>query len=45
MSLDALEEAIHALEHELYPEVIQYFAKGKVHYNAETNKVSLAITR
>lgn len=45
MSLDALEEAIHALEHELYPEVIQYFAKGKVHYDAETNKVSLTTTR
>ena len=30
-SVDELEEHIHAIEHELYPEVIGWLAAGRVH--------------
>lgn len=32
-TLDSLEEKIHAVEHQLYPEVLQLFAQGKVVIN------------
>lgn len=31
MTLDALEERIHEAEHQLYPEVLQWLAQGRVH--------------
>ena len=30
-SVDDLEAAIHAVEHELYPRVVQLLAEGRVH--------------
>lgn len=35
MTLTELEEAIHAVEHELYPEVIQLLAEGRVEVEAD----------
>lgn len=35
MTLTELEEAIHAVEHELYPEVIQLLAEGRVGVEAD----------
>ncbi len=39
-SLDDLEQRIHRAEHELYPEVLRWFAAGKVHITPE-RKVSV----
>ncbi len=41
--VDTLEEHIHQIEHELYPEVIQMLADGRVHVN-EDHTVSIAPT-
>ena len=38
MDVDALEARIHEVEHELYPQVIQLLAQGRVHVTPE-NKV------
>lgn len=37
---DTLEEHIHKIEHELYPEVVQMLADGRVHVGAD-NKVAI----
>lgn len=39
---DSLEAKIHAVEHELYPQVVQLLAEGRVSVDAETNKVHIA---
>lgn len=33
--MDELEEHIHTLEHELYPDVIQLLSEGRVHVGAD----------
>lgn len=35
MTLDELETAIHAVEHQLYPHVVKLLAEGRVHVNDE----------
>lgn len=39
---DSLEAKIHAVEHELYPQVVQLLAEGRVSVDPETNKVHIA---
>lgn len=39
---DSLEAKIHAVEHELYPQVVQLLAEGRVSVDSETNKVHIA---
>jgi phosphoribosylglycinamide formyltransferase-1 len=39
---DALEEAIHAVEHELYPEAIRMIARGAVRIDADDERVVLS---
>ncbi|MDR0500172.1 MAG: phosphoribosylglycinamide formyltransferase [Coriobacteriales bacterium] len=38
---ETLEERIHAVEHELYPKVLQWFANDKVHLNEKTGKIDI----
>ena len=40
-SVDELETAIHAVEHRLYPQVVQLLAEGRVHVN-DDRTVSIA---
>jgi phosphoribosylglycinamide formyltransferase-1 len=40
-NLETLEARIHAVEHELYPEVLQLLAEGRVVLEAQTNKVRI----
>lgn len=41
-NIDALESRIHAVEHELYPHVVQLLAEGRVSVCPETRRVSIA---
>ena len=41
-TVEALEARIHAVEHELYPHVIQLVAEGRVSVDAATRKVRIA---
>lgn len=41
-TVEALEARIHAVEHELYPHVIQLLAEGRVSVDAATRKVRIA---
>ncbi len=41
-TLDTLEARIHAVEHELYPHVVQLLAEGRVSVDAEARKVRIA---
>lgn len=41
-TLDTLEARIHAVEHELYPHVVQLLAEGRVSVDAEARKVHIA---
>ncbi len=41
-TVDALEARIHAVEHELYPHVVQLLAEGRVSVDPETRTVRIA---
>lgn len=41
-TVEALEARIHAVEHELYPHVVQLLAEGRVSVDAATRKVRIA---
>lgn len=41
-TVEALEARIHAVEHELYPHVVQLLAEGRVSVDAEARKVRIA---
>ena len=41
-TVEALEARIHAVEHELYPHVVQLLAEGRVSVDAATRKVLIA---
>lgn len=41
-TVEALEARIHAVEHELYPHVVQLLAEGRVSVDATTRKVHIA---
>ncbi len=41
-TVDALEARIHAVEHELYPHVVQLLAEGRVSVNPQTRTVRIA---
>lgn len=40
-TVDQLEEAIHQVEHKLYPEVLQLFAQDKVHVEGQKVRIEL----
>ena len=40
-TVDQLEEAIHQVEHQLYPEVLQLFAQDKVHVEGQKVRIEL----
>ena len=40
-AVDQLEEAIHQVEHKLYPEVLQLFAQDKVHVEGQKVRIEL----
>jgi phosphoribosylglycinamide formyltransferase-1 len=41
-TLEALEQRIHAVEHRLYPEVLQLLAEGRVQVSPDGRKVNIA---
>ena len=41
-TVEALEARIHAVEHELYPHVVQLLAEGRISVDAATRKVRIA---
>lgn len=40
-TVDQLEEAIHQVEHQLYPEVLQLFAQDKIHVEGQKVRIEL----
>ena len=40
-TVDQLEEAIHQVEHQLYPEVLQLFARDRVHVEGQKVRIEL----
>ena len=40
-TVDQLEEAIHQVEHQLYPEVLQLFAQDKVHVEGQKVRIEV----
>ena len=40
-TVDQLEEAIHQVEHKLYPEVLQLFAQDRVHVEGQKVRIEL----
>ncbi len=40
-TVDQLEEAIHQVEHQLYPEVLQFFSQDRVHVEGQKVRIEL----
>ena len=40
-TVDQLEEAIHQVEHQLYPEVLQLFAQDRVHVEGQKVRIEV----